>query len=650
MVKIVVTELDKAKEWSFAKKEITIGRSSNNDLVLSGVRVSRHHCRLVLINENYVISDLGSQNGTMVNGFPILRKIVTPGDVISVGDVEIHFEPGLKDQKTFVSKENDKENKDKLIWRLMKERSNNLRIQDINSAINSEMNLQPLLERIIDSVIELTHAERGFLITVNGDDMEFEAARNFKEVEVDRPDLAISRSIAKKVIEEKQPVIVINAREEKGYKEIQSITNMGLRSVLCVPMKLKGDLIGAVYVDNRLDKGVFSEEDLSVLELFANQAAIAIDNARQMESLKEKNLELTRIKADMEKMNQRLARTVKSQGTELQKARAKLKGAGNKSGVDYQYSGIVGCSKAMTEIFSVLERVIDSDYPVLIHGESGTGKELIASAIHYNSRRADQPFVSENCAALPDTLLESELFGHVRGAFTGAVSNRKGLLEIADKGTLFLDEVGEMSHEMQKKLLRFLQEGEFRPVGGVNPARVDVRIVSASNKNLFEMEKEGAFRRDLYYRLNVLPVNLPPLRDRIEDIPLLIDHFLTIFCEEVGVAKKEIDSKVIDLLCKYAWPGNVRELENEMRRLVTFSTEAINYDLISDQIKASKLDSLSLKSEEEMNLNERVEAIEKHEIMKALIDNNGNKSQASRALGISRFTLQRKIEKYELQT
>ncbi len=475
-------------------------------------------------------------------------------------------------------------------------------------------------------------------------------ARNFQEAEVDRPDLAISRSIAGEVIEGRKPLIVVNARDDARFRSVQSIANMGLRSVVCVPLLLRGDVIGAIYVDHRLDKGVFDEGDLSILESFADQAAIAIHNVRQMEELRAKNAELGRTKSEVERMNQRLSRTVRSQKSELMKARARLGAAGRQPGTPCQYSGIVGCSRAMTAIFATLERVIDSEYPVIILGESGTGKELTASAIHTNSRRSEQPFVSENCAALPDTLLESELFGHIRGAFTGAVSNRKGLLELADQGTLFLDEVGDMSPEMQKKLLRFLQEGAFRPVGSTTSLRAAVRIVSASPSDLKEMVRQGTFREDLFYRLNVLVLMLPPLRDRREDIPLLIDHFLTLMCEENGIPKKEIDPKVIDLLTGYAWPGNVRELENEMRRLVTFSNDVITPDGLTHLESSVYSNGSATVYSAGASLNERVEAMEKNEIMKALGEARGNKSEAARNLGISRCTLQRKIDKYNLQT
>jgi transcriptional regulator with PAS, ATPase and Fis domain len=302
----------------------------------------------------------------------------------------------------------------------------------------------------------------------------------------------------------------------------------------------------------------------------------------------------------------------------------------------------------MANLISLLERVIDSDFPVLIQGESGSGKDLVASAIHFNSRRSAMPFVSENCASLPETLLESELFGHTKGAFTGAVSDRKGLLEMAHRGTLFLDEVGDMSPGMQSKLLRFLQDGEFRPVGGAELVRVDVRIISASNRQLLELVEQGRFRQDLFFRLNVLPLTLPPLRERREDIPQLVKHFLGILCSELDRNVPEIASEVVDVLYRYDWPGNVRELENEMRRLVTLAAETISLDLVSERIRQMPDGSLKLDELEGLDLTAKVEAIERHEILEALRACRGNKSRAARKLGISRFTLQRKIEKYSL--
>ncbi len=653
-VTLVVGIGDRFSERTFAKESITIGRSEQNDLVVNTAKISRFHCRIVREGTRVYIEDSGSRNGTFVNDEQILRRDLNCGDAILVGDTMVYFEalPAGEDdssRETAQTRLDDGAALSKdLVPRLMRERSNFFRLLAVNKALNSEMDLRLLLELIIDSVIELTRAERGFLITLQEGDMEFEVARNFMETEVDHPELAISRSIAGQVMKDQKPVMSINAREDERFSSVQSIANLGLRSVLCVPLVVRGECVGAVYVDNRLNQAVFSSEDRAVLEAFAEQAAIAIQNARRMEELRQKNAELNRVQKKISRMNEKLSSTVRSQKSELLKAKARLERTGGDSGVRYHYGRIVGNSREMTRIISLLERVIDSDFPVLIQGESGTGKDLVASAIHFNSERADAPFVSENCAALPDTLLESELFGHARGAFTGAISMRKGLLEMADNGTLFLDEVGDMSPSMQTKLLRFLQDGEFRPLGNPHTVRVNVRIISASNRPLRELVERGEFRQDLFYRINVLPVKLPPLRERKEDIPLLVSHFVANLCGEMDVSRKEVDPKVLDCLCRYDWPGNVRELENEIRRLVTLSRTGITMDLLSDRIRRAPERSSLFEEIEDLPLADKVEAIERLEITAALREFNGNKSRAARKLGISRFTLQRKLEKYEL--
>ena len=630
---------------SFNKETVHIGRSDKNDLVVNDTKASRYHCRIVCKDGTYVLEDRGSRNGTSLNGLQVLREVLSPGDRIVIGDEVIFFdrEPGT-DRTVAADRRDDRE----IIAQLMRERSNLLRLAEINKALNTEIDVHRLLEVIIDAVIELTNAERGFLITVNGGEMEFEVARNFMEAEVENPEVAVSRSIANQVMSEQRPVMSINAREDERFSSVQSIINLGLRSVLCVPLIVRAECVGAVYVDNRLNKGVFSDENRAVIETFADQAAIAVDNARRMHEQREKNTELERTKKELDRMNRGLVDTVRSQSSELKKARARLEGSGRAKGIRYHYGSIVGSSSTRTELVALLERIIDSDYPVLIQGESGTGKDLVASAIHFNSRRASQAYVSENCAALPETLLESELFGHEKGAFTGALSRRKGLLEIAHGGTLFLDEVGDMSPGMQTKLLRFLQDGAFRPVGGTRTVRVDVRIISASNRSLTDLVDAGQFRQDLFYRLNVLPVNIPPLRDRREDIPELVAHFGALLSGEVGREDLRIDPEVIDLFCKYHWPGNVRDLENELRRLVTLADDRVVGDLVSERIRRNPDTTFLLEEIKDLDLASKVEAIEKHEIADAMRLSDGNKSKAARRLGISRFTLQRKIDKYDL--
>jgi len=317
----------------------------------------------------------------------------------------------------------------------------------------------------------------------------------------------------------------------------------------------------------------------------------------------------------------------------------------------YDYSSIVGASEGMRRVFQQVDRIVPSELPVLVNGESGTGKELIARAIHFNGPRKDKPFVTENCAALPDSLLESELFGHTRGAFTGAHKAKKGLLEQAHGGTLFLDEIGDMSPEMQKKLLRVLQEGEFRSLGSNDSIHVDVRVIAASHRRLEDLVRTQGFREDLYYRINVLRVDLPPRRERREDIPLLAEALMAKAAREAGRPGPVLPREVISALVAYDWPGNVRELENEMRRLVVMACEEVQLDLLSTAILERR--SLRAPAGEPGSavllggsIREAVADLERRSIEAALVQAGGNKSRAAQALGISRFALQRKLDKY----
>lgn len=328
-------------------------------------------------------------------------------------------------------------------------------------------------------------------------------------------------------------------------------------------------------------------------------------------------------------------------------------------GARYKFDAIIGRSKPMVDVYRLLDKVIDSDSTVLIYGENGTGKELIAKAVHYNSKRKDKMFVVQNCSAFNDNLLDSELFGHVKGAFTGAIVEKKGLFEIADKGTFFLDEIGDMSAALQVKLLRVLQEGTFIGVGDTKVKKVDVRIVAATNKDLKDLVEKGLFREDLYYRVNVITIRLPPLRERKEDIPLLVDHFLFKYCEGKPV-RKRLSKKCLEKFFEYDWPGNIRELENEIERLVVLSDEeaVINDELISprilDRIKntrpalASLVPDASDPNKPGVSLPNAVETLEREIIEQGLRNTRWNKSKLARQLGISRRNLIRKIEKYQL--
>jgi transcriptional regulator with PAS, ATPase and Fis domain len=324
----------------------------------------------------------------------------------------------------------------------------------------------------------------------------------------------------------------------------------------------------------------------------------------------------------------------------------------------YKFENIIGKSSAMLDVFRLLEKVCNSDSTVLVNGESGTGKELVARAIHYNGPRKDKPFVVQNCSAFNDNLLESALFGHVKGSFTGALRDKKGLFEVADGGTFFLDEVGDMSPALQVKLLRVLQEGTFMPVGGTANRQVDVRVIAATHKDLQQAVKKGEFREDLYYRINVIRIHVPPLRDRKDDLPVLIDHFMRKHKRE-GQRARGLAADATAVLQAYHWPGNIRELENEIERLLVLGSDAevIPGDLISSRIRdavtgasgANVIGASRMAQVPVGRLNDAVEVLEREMISQGLSRTRGNKSRLSRELGISRSNLILKIQKYELE-
>ena len=318
----------------------------------------------------------------------------------------------------------------------------------------------------------------------------------------------------------------------------------------------------------------------------------------------------------------------------------------------HSFENIIGNSYAMRRVFDLVSKVTATNTTVLITGESGTGKELIARAIHYNSPRRHKNFVIQNCSVFNDNLLESELFGHVKGAFTGAIADKKGLFEVADGGTLFLDEVGDMSPALQVKVLRVLQEGTFIPVGGTQPKKVDVRVISATNRPLEDLVRKGTFREDLYYRLNVFNIHLPPLRERREDIPLLARHFLELYCTENGLPTKSLDPEVLDAFAIYDWPGNVRELENEMERLVVIARDLprIAFDHLSPRIRQAAAERKNHRGRRlEGKLSDALQELERAMLAEGLERNNWNKSRTARQLGISRANLVAKVKKYGLR-
>jgi transcriptional regulator with GAF, ATPase, and Fis domain len=536
---------------------------------------------------------------------------------------------------------------------LMGDLDNLYRMMEINKLINSEHNLKKLLELIMDSVIEMAGAERGFLILRERDSLVIKVARNFDRESIRKPEFKMSHSVAEEVLRTGKPIISADAVSDPNLPSAGSVTDLKLRSLLCIPFRVREQSLGCVYIDNRFETGLFSEDDLPLLQGFADQAAIAIENARLFEENQRRQDELKRSRDEIERLNDQLKAKVEKQYAELAKVKQDLDLRRADVPLKHDFSSIIGSSRPMQEVFRLLDRVIDTDEPVFVHGESGTGKELVARAIHFNSPRAKSgKFVSENCSAIPDTLLESELFGHEKGAFTGATMSKPGLFELAHKGTLFLDEIGDMSLDMQKKLLRAIQEGEIRRVGGKDVIQVDVRMVSASNKDLADLIKTGAFREDLFYRLNVVKITLPPLRDRKEDIPILVEYFLEKVARDAGHPKRNVDEPAFWYLQNYSWPGNVRELDNEIRRAVALSDGLITVDNLKDEIKSQDLFKPAVRIPAGGQLKdivrEATEEVERKVIARALEESGWKKTDAAAKLGISRPTLDAKIEQYGL--
>lgn len=430
--------------------------------------------------------------------------------------------------------------------------------------------------------------------------------------------------IAGWVMENGNPVLVNDVAEDaRYYAGLDGKGQFSTRSMICMPLRTRKGFVGVLYALNKM-VGLFTERDLHLLQILAGSIAVSLENARLYGELKSHCRRLER---------------------ERQLLLHQMQGG-------YGFREIIGSSPPMRRMFDLMAKVIDTPTTVLIQGETGTGKELIAKVIHFNGPLKNKPFVAENCAALPEHLLESELFGHVKGAFTGAIAAKKGLFEVADGGTIFLDEIGEMALPMQAKLLRVLQEGQFRPVGSNQTRQTQVRIIASTNRDLLEEVRQRRFREDLYYRINVFQITSPSLRERKEDIPALADHFLAKHAEKNKRAAPHLAPQALNLLVRFDWPGNVRELENEMARAMamTGGQPVVTEDLLSEKLRPQAKDGFSCLRNPEASLKEIVQDVEVRLIVQALQASGGNRSRAARVLGLSRQGLLNKIAAYRLAT
>ncbi|MDH3729373.1 MAG: sigma 54-interacting transcriptional regulator, partial [Myxococcales bacterium] len=434
----------------------------------------------------------------------------------------------------------------------------------------SERDLAKLLALITDGAVALSGAERGFVLLTDDHGALEAAAIRSAEDQLGPQTAAFSRSIAETVLIDGDPVVTVDASHDSRVQDYLSVHQLMLKSVACLPIRSRGRIWGVLYLEHRSMSGRFSGTDLSLLRAYADQAAIAIETSRLLEQVEHHKQDLERTNEALRRTNEHLEQRVQGQADALQQTRSEVARLQASKSVGKRW-GLVGASEGMRRVYDVLDRVATSDVPVVITGESGTGKELVARAIHESSARAEQPYVSINCAAIPDDLLESELFGHVAGAFTGATRARAGVFVQSHDGTLFMDEIADMPPRMQLDLLRVLQEQRVRPVGASEERRVDVRLVTASKRPLSELIVEGKMREDLYYRLAVVELRLPALRDRREDIPLLCEHFLGRIADERGEPKKILSRAALQRLCAHDFPGNVRELEHLLVNATVFA-------------------------------------------------------------------------------
>ncbi|HKY34736.1 MAG TPA: sigma 54-interacting transcriptional regulator [Polyangiaceae bacterium] len=509
-------------------------------------------------------------------------------------------------------------------------------VEALVRALGHRERLRPLLDQVLDALVLWTGVERGLLLLkAPGGRLRPRAARNIGKADLSGAQLELSTSLAERALSEGRPVVAVDAAGD--LPEVHdSVHALKLRSVLAVPLVARGEPLGVVYLDDRVRRGAFGARELSWVRLVATLAALAIADARDQ-------LLLRRAARRAERAKQRLDVELSRREAELDVAERELSRVRDARETRFSYDAIVGKSEAVRVMLKVVDRVTATDVPVMLLGESGSGKELVARAIHHNGARAKAPFVSENCAAIPEPLLESTLFGHVRGAFTGAQRSRAGLFEVADRGTLFLDEIGEMSVGMQTKLLRVLQSGEVRPVGSESVRHVDVRVIAATHRDLSALVAAGKFREDLLYRLNVISVRVPPLRERYGDVSVLVQHFLKLHAPGRKVL---LERAVLDALSSFGWPGNVRQLENEVRRALVLSDDNIRLEHLSREIAQA---SRPGRAGSEFDLRGRVDELEADLVRAALRRTDGNQTRAAELLGLSRFGLQKMMKRLEIR-
>jgi transcriptional regulator with GAF, ATPase, and Fis domain len=579
------------KVYHIYKKLTSLGKGEGVDVLLPDPLLADTHAHIHFDGRDFNISVTDRDSDLHVNGRRRTKHRLSQDDRVRMSSVELEF--SLYDEPVT----------DEVAAKTMAELTSYKRLFDFARRLMNNYEIPNLLDALLDVVIQVTNADKGFIVLIESGEPVVKVARNLRHETISDAVRHLSDSIIKRVVESREPLIISDALNDTSFKNSLSVMNLRLTSVMCVPMLERGDLIGLIYVGNDNVAQLFDQAALEILTIFAAQASLVIRNA----------LLVNELQLDNQSLQDRIERI--------------------------RFGEILGSSPAMQEVFRKVQRVAGTDITVLVTGETGTGKELIAREIHNRSPRAKGPFVSVNCGAIPENLLESELFGHVRGAFTGAVLNKPGRFQTANKGTLFLDEIGDMPLALQVKILRALQEHTVTRVGDTASESVDIRVIAATNRDLEADTRNGRFREDLYYRLNVVQLHLPPLRERGDDIVVLARYMLSRYAPEYGSKVRGFTPGAMVAIKRYRWPGNIRELENRIKKAVVLADKAMlgpdDMGINPDEIPAI------------LPLAEARERWQRLYINEVLGLNGGNRTKTARDLGVDPRTIFRHLEKEE---
>jgi transcriptional regulator with GAF, ATPase, and Fis domain len=613
------------------KPVTTVGRALGNDVAIPSHGLAETHAQVLFDGRDFNLEEVDKQGEILINGKKKRRARLVHGDRLTLGDVELSF--GMFDEPRKVARPEPATGdvaadaaaaviSDTQLHVTNQQLAGLRKLYEFSEKLMTMKDIDGLLEAMLDAVIEVTGAEKGLILlnedafTGSATDPKLEstlghipgqkgpvvrASRNVKGEALTDKSGGISDSIVRKVLDTGRPVIVSDALTDSQFKASESVLALQLSSVMCAPLVWQGHSQGVLYVGNDRVKGLFERSQLDVLSIFGSQASVILQNA----------LLLSALRADKEKLV------------------AELK--------DKRFGEIIGTCPSMMEVFRKLQKVATTDISVLITGETGTGKELIAREIHRRSNRVNGPFVVINCGAIPENLIESELFGHVRGAFTGAIASRPGKFQVATGGTLFLDEIGELPLNLQVKLLRALQERVVFRVGDSKPEKVDIRVVAATNRVLEEEIPAGRFREDLYYRLNVVNIYLPPLRERGDDVLILAKALLSKHADELGKHVQGYTPQALAAIKRSPWPGNIRQLENRIKKALVMCEKSL--------LGPEDLDLGNDAETPILPLEKAKEEFQRKYVLEILERNNGNRTQTARDLGVDPRTIFRYLER-----